>query len=121
MQQTRKKQGGASPPSRDLNKAQATKRYSAGDSSVGRASNQVQYDVNSEVNEIVADVLQSSMAQQVKAAHARGLVSIMSRHFKFFQTSLINLVDKILVLEEKDQLIKNVYILFGKFYSELIK
>ena len=40
----------------------------------------------------------------------------MNKNFKFFKTAFINLIDKILVIEEKDQMIKNVYSLFAKFF-----
>jgi hypothetical protein len=45
----------------------------------------------------------------------------MNKNFKFFKTAFINLIDKILVIEEKDQMIKNVYSLFAKFFLELHK
>ncbi len=45
----------------------------------------------------------------------------MNKNFKFFKTGFINLIDKILVIEEKDQMIKNVYTLFAKFFQELYK
>ncbi len=44
---------------------------------------------------------------------------MMKESFKFFKTAFLTLIDKILVIEEKDQLIKNVYTLISKFYSEL--
>lgn len=71
-----------------------------------------------QVNNIVAEVLDTHNAS-VKAAHAKHLVSIMNKDFKFFKTAFINLVDKILVLEEKDLLIKNLYGLLAKFFAEL--
>ena len=57
----------------------------------------------------------------VKAAQARHLVSIMNKNFRFFKTAFISLIDKILVIEQKDQLIKNVYTLIAKFFQELFK
>jgi hypothetical protein len=55
----------------------------------------------------------------VKAAHARHLVNIMSKDFKFFKTALLNLIDRILVIEEKDQILKNLYTLLSKFFNEV--
>jgi hypothetical protein len=76
--------------------------------------------VNAEVNEVVAEVLEN-FNQTVKPAQAKQLLQIMCRHFKFFKCSFVNLVDKILVLEEKDQLIKSLYSLIYKFFGELSK
>ena len=45
----------------------------------------------------------------------------MKKNFKFFKTSFISLIDKILVIEQKDQMIKNIYSLIGKFFQELLK
>ena len=80
----------------------------------------MQYEINTEINEIVAEVLESYTVS-VKTSQARHLVQLMHKHFKFFKTSFINLVDRILVLEEKDHLIKNVYSLISKFFAELSK
>ena len=57
-----------------------------------------------------------SFTTTVKAAQAKHLVQIMNKNFKFFKTAFINLIDKILVIEEKDQMIKNFYSLFSKFF-----
>lgn len=32
----------------------------------------------------------------------RHLIEIMQKHFKFFKTAFVNLVDKVLLIEEKD-------------------
>lgn len=45
----------------------------------------------------------------------------MAKHFKFFKSSFIALIDRVLVIEEKDQLIKHVYTLLSKFFGELSK
>ena len=74
--------------------------------------------MNCQVNDVVSDVLMSNQSA-VKVSQARDLVLIMTASFKFFKTSFINLVDKILVIEEKDLMIKNVYSLFSKFFVEL--
>lgn len=68
---------------------------------MGGASNQKQYEVNSELNDVVAEVLESHNTM-VKAAHSRHLVGMMQKSYKFFKTAFINLIDKILVIEEKD-------------------
>ena len=85
---------------------------------MGGKSNSKQYEVNCQVNDVVSDVLMSNQSA-VKVSQARDLVLIMTASFKFFKTSFINLVDKILVIEEKDQMIKNVYSLISKFFVEL--
>ncbi len=76
--------------------------------------------MNTELSEVVAEVLQN-YSTNVKTAQARHLVKMMSENFKFFKSSFLTLIDKILVIEEKDQLIKNVYTLISKFYIELLK
>lgn len=76
--------------------------------------------MNTQINNIVAEVLDTHNSS-VKAAHARHLVSIMSKDFRFFKSAFINLVDKILVLEEKDLMIKNLYSLLAKFFAELAR
>jgi hypothetical protein len=45
----------------------------------------------------------------------------MEKSFKFFKTSFLQLIDRVLVIEEKDQLIKNLYTLLSKFFGELAK
>lgn len=72
------------------------------------------------MNEVVAEVLEN-FNQTVKPAQAKQLLQIMGRHFKFFKCSFVSLVDKILVLEEKDQMIKSLYSLISKFFGELSK
>ena len=57
----------------------------------------------------------------MKPAQAKQLLQIMGRHFKFFKCSFVSLVDKILVLEEKDQMIKSLYSMISKFFGELSK
>ena len=76
--------------------------------------------MNQEINEIIGEVLQS-LNHSVKAAHIKDMISLMTKHFKFFKTALINLIDRILTLEEKDQIIKSLYTLISKFFSELNK
>ena len=76
--------------------------------------------MNAEVNEVVAEVLEN-FNQAVKPAQAKQLLQIMGRHFKFFKCSFVSLIDKILVLEEKDQMIKSLYSLISKFFGELSK
>ena len=51
------------------------------------------------------------------------LILMLSRDndFKFFKTSFISLIDKILILDEKDLMIKSVYSLVSKFFNELSK
>lgn len=61
----------------------------------------MQHDVNCELNELVAEVLDQKDGN-VKVGQARVMVKMMTKHFKFFKTAYIALLDKILVLEEKD-------------------
>ena len=84
----------------------------------GSASNNMQHDVNCELNDLVAEVLDSKEGI-VKVGQARLMVKIMTKHFKFFKTAYIGLLDKILVLEERDQFIRKLYTLCGMFYQEL--
>ncbi len=72
------------------------------------------------MNEVVGEILEN-LNQTVKPAHVKQLIRIMCNHFKFFKSALINLVDKILVLDEKDHMIKPLYSLISKFFTELMK
>ena len=68
------------------------------------------------MHEVLSEALTSA---QVKISIVRDLVAIMERSFKFFKTSFMQLIDRVLVIEEKDQMIKNIYTLFSKFFGEL--
>jgi hypothetical protein len=76
--------------------------------------------VNQELNEVVAEVLETCN-QPVKPAQVKHLVQMMCRQPKFFKSAFIGLVDKILCIDEKDQIIKSLYTLISKFFSELLK
>ncbi|CDW89230.1 at hook motif family protein [Stylonychia lemnae] len=59
--------------------------------------------------------------QNVKSVHVKALIQIMHRYFKYFKHSFLNLLDRIICLDEKDSMIKGVYKLLEKFYSEMSK
>ena len=86
--------------------------------SLGAKSHSRQTEVNSQVSDVLAEVL---TAGQVKIGQVRDLLAPMAKHFKFFKTAFLALIDRVLVIEEKDQLIKHVYTLISKFFGELSK
>jgi hypothetical protein len=49
------------------------------------------------------------------------MVSLMTQHFKFFKSSFLLLIDKIVVLEEKDVYVKGLYKLLECFFQEISK
>lgn len=45
----------------------------------------------------------------------------MHKYFKYFKSAFLLLLDKILTIETKDNMIKGIYKLLERFYSEIAK
>ena len=85
-----------------------------------KSMSEKQKEINNELNSIVAEILED-VNQNVNAAQIKTMIDLMKKHYKYFKTSFTTLLDKVLIIEEKDTHIKGVYKLIDRFYLELSK
>eukprot|EP00347_Sterkiella_histriomuscorum_P002311 403368647 len=81
---------------------------------------EIQQEVNAELHDVLIEIL-SDNNQQVKSAHVKTLINMMHKYYKCFKMSFLELLDKIIVFDEKDHQMKGLYKLLEKFYNEISK